>query len=120
MKFLFWFKKHTTWSWAWLGVSAITLNLINWFFVWWRTPFQETSVPLHYHAYFGIDQLGSGWYFWLICLLGLLIALGHFFWARQAAVKDQISAIKILLISNVIQVIIFCYFLLLTINFFTA
>lgn len=120
MKFTFWFKKHTYWSWAWLGASAISLNLINWFFVWWRLPFLEPTVPLHYHAYFGIDLLGPGWVWWLICLVGLVIALSHFFWASRLSAKNNLAALKILLISNLVQLIILIYFILLTINFFVS
>ncbi|MCX6784587.1 MAG: hypothetical protein NTV81_01465 [Candidatus Komeilibacteria bacterium] len=118
MKLLFWFKKHTTWSWAWLGASAITLNLIDWFLVWWRLPFSESSVPIHYHAYFGIDLLAAGWHFWLICFLGLVVAVGHFFWARAVVGQSRITALKILIISNVVQMVTSCYLILLIINFF--
>ncbi len=88
-----------------LGLGFV-FNIISWLII--VTQIKPTSevLPLHYNIFYGLDQVGKGYYIYGIPLVGLVILILNYILYRYAVNKEPFAAKTLIAVGLVAQVFI--------------
>jgi len=76
-----------------IGFSlSLLLNLINWFFLYFKFPLVKDipAIPLHYNIYFGIDLIGPPIRIFILPLFGFLVVLVNLILSYIIYIKERL------------------------------
>ena len=93
-----------------LAGSAVALNGILWFLVWFVVPRDQAAAVLHYRAVRGIDYIGSGGQITILPVLGLLLGVINIVIGAAAYAADQRTAWVLWTVTPLFQIVLLTAF----------
>jgi hypothetical protein len=89
-----------------LETVGFLLNIVAWLIIYLKIRPTSEIVPLHYNIFYGVDYAGSGYYIYLIPLVGIIILLGNFILYRISKRSEDFAGKMLVAVSVIVQVFI--------------